>query len=74
MNDFILLCKTVNPFEASLIKTHLENEDILCFINTNDASGTLPHLGFVEGGAEIFVHKDDFEKSQKILNEMNEES
>lgn len=54
--------------EANLIKSHLENEGVFCVVDTQDASGVLPQLQFLEGGVKILVHKDDLERSQEIIN------
>ncbi len=72
MTDFICIYKTLDSFEANLIKSRLESADIFCAINSNDASGTLPYLQFLEGGIEILVHKDDLKSAQEIIQEMKE--
>jgi len=70
MNDIICIYKTLDSFKANLIKSRLETDDIFCIVHTNDASGTLPHLQFLQGGIEILVHKDDLKLAQEIMKEI----
>jgi len=72
MNDFICIYRTTNSFEANLIKSFLDSEGIDCLLKTNDASGTLPHLGFIQGGTEILISSKDREIGQKLLKEMQD--
>lgn len=73
MNNFVCVYQTFDTIEANLIKSHLEEENIFCVLQTNDASGVLPHLGAAMGGVQLFVHKDNLEKSEKLLEQMFEE-
>lgn len=70
MNNFICIYQTFDTFEANLIKSYLDNEDILCILKPKDASGVLPHLGFSQGGIDIMVHEDNLEEAKKILKEI----
>jgi hypothetical protein len=66
----VTLCNTYDTFEADLIKSLLENENIPCFLNTNDASGVLPYLALTQGGTEICVRDEDLEAAKALLEEM----
>lgn len=68
MNNFVCVYMARDVIEANLIKSHLENEGVFCVVDTQDASGVLPQLQFLEGGVKILVHKDDLERSQEIIN------
>lgn len=72
MSNLICIYRTFDTFEADLIKSYFDNEEVFCFLKTNDASGTLPHLGFSQGGTEIMIHQQDLEASQKILKQIKE--
>lgn len=72
MSDFISIYQTYDSFEASLIKAYFDDENMYCFLKTNDASGVLPHLGFSLGGTEILVRKEDVQEAQTLLKQMNE--
>ncbi|HEV8052839.1 MAG TPA: DUF2007 domain-containing protein [Parachlamydiaceae bacterium] len=69
-NKLVTLYRTYDNFEADLIKSYLESEDITCFLNTNDASGVLPYLALTQGGTEICVWSDDLEEAKKLLKKM----
>ena len=72
MSDFICIYQTLDFFEANLIKSRFDAEGIFCVLRSNDASGTLPHLGFSQGGTEVMVPEEDLEVSKKILKELKE--
>lgn len=68
MNNFVCIYMAQDVIEANIIKSHLENEGVFCVIDTQDASGVLPQLQFLQGGVKVFVHKDDAAKSLEIIN------
>ncbi|WP_059358660.1 putative signal transducing protein [Parachlamydia acanthamoebae] len=70
MNNFVCIYRTFDIVQANLIKSHFENEDILCVLKSNDASRILPHLGFSQGGIEILIHEQHLEDGLKILQEI----
>ncbi len=71
MSDLISIYQTYDSFEANLIKAHFDNENIYCFLKTNDASGVLPHLGFALGGTEVFVRQEDLDQANTLLEQIN---
>jgi len=68
MDEMICIYRSDNTIEADLIKSHLESFGISTYLKTNDASGTLPQLRFINP-IEILVHNKDIEKARKILQE-----
>lgn len=73
MANLVCIYQNFDGFKVNLLKSYFDNEEIFCVIETNDASGTLPHLGFSQGGASLFVEEQDLEESQKILQQLKEE-
>lgn len=71
VNKLILLHHTYDTFEANLIKSRFDSENIFCFLNTNDASGVLPHLNLTQGGTEILIWDEDLETATNLLQEMD---
>lgn len=67
MDNLISIYQTYDSFEANMIKSKLESEDIYCFLKTNDASGVLPHLGFGQGGTEVCIYQKDLEAAKTLL-------
>lgn len=62
----ICIYRTDNISKADLIKAQLESFGIQTFVKTNDASGTLPHLRFINL-VEIFIGEEDLEKAKQVL-------
>ena len=73
INKLVTLYQTYDTFEADLIKSLLESENIQCFVQTNDASGVLPYLALTQGGTEISVWDEDLEDAKKLLDKMADE-
>jgi hypothetical protein len=72
MSNLITIYQTNNPFEADLIKSYFSNENVFCFLKTNDASGVLPYIGFTQGGTEILVRQEDLEKGKELLQQIKD--
>jgi hypothetical protein len=70
VNKLVTLYQTYDTFEANLIKSLLDSENIFCYLNTNDASGVLPYLALTQGGTEILIWDEDLEAAKKLLQEM----
>ncbi|PLY06087.1 MAG: hypothetical protein C0625_10675 [Arcobacter sp.] len=65
--------KTVySEMEAQILMTHLNEENIDCIIDKDDAGGMHPHLQATTG-VKILVKKEDLEKAKKIINTKNSE-
>lgn len=67
MSDFVCVYQTFDAMEANIIKARLENEGIPCYLRTNDASGTLPNLGLIQGGIQILISPKDLDTYKKIF-------
>ena len=65
----VSLCRTYDNTEAELIRSFLESENILCYINTNDASGVLPYLALTQGGSEVYIREKDLEAAKALMEE-----
>jgi len=72
MDPLVTLYQTFDTFEAELIKSKFESENLFCYVLTNDASGTLPHLGFAQGGTEILVWQSELETARKLLQQIHD--
>lgn len=64
--EFCIL-NTHDIFEANLIQAKLESYGIHCDLRTNDAGGSIPHLRVMQG-IQIYISKQDVQKSQEILS------
>ena len=69
MDNLISIYQTYDSFKADMIKANFEAEEIFCYLRSNDASGTMPYLGFSEGGTDIMVREEDVEKAKEILKD-----
>lgn len=67
MDEIICVYETYDSTEANLIKAHLESADISCYLKSDNAGGTLPHLTSVTG-IGIMIRKEDTELALKIIN------
>jgi len=57
-----------NNREAYILKGHLENEGIKCFLTNENFSSLMPHFfGILGAGVQIVVNKTDYEKAVKLL-------
>lgn len=70
VNKLVTLHTTYDAFEANLIKSLLDSENIFCFLNTNDASGVMPHLNLTQGGTEILIWDEDMDTAKQLLQQM----
>jgi len=66
--DFELIYASKDPVEISHIKEVLKEEGITCFIFDENTSGMMRFLQEIE--IKVLVHKDDYEKSIVIVNEI----
>ena len=66
MSDIICIYTTFNSAEANLIKVDLENAGIPCYLRTDNAGGTLPHLALI-GGIGIMINEEDKEQVIKMI-------
>ena len=66
MKSYVCITKANDDFEAELIKSKLEDENIPCMTRQNDASGTMPHLR-LERGIEILIPEEYEEQAHKAL-------
>ena len=58
-----------NNFQAQIIKTKLEANDIPCFLFNVESFNAMSHLSLAIGGIRIMVLESDLEESTKILKE-----
>lgn len=68
-HKLVTLYQTYDAFEANMIKSLLDSEDIYCYLNTNDANGVLPQLNLTQGGNELLVREEDFEDAKNLLED-----
>ncbi len=54
----ICIIDTQDLIKAEIAKSKLESLNIPCELRTNDAGGSLPHLGFSEG-IKLYVFEED---------------
>lgn len=66
MDELICVYNGRNLVDLELIQSKLNDAGIPCLVRTNDASGTMPHLG-LERGTEILVPKAKEEEAIALL-------
>jgi hypothetical protein len=61
--------KTCNDvIEANIIKGHLQDEGIQCYIANEHISNLLPSMNVIKGeGPNIMVMESDFEKAKELI-------
>lgn len=62
----VSIYKVYDSIEAELIKSQLEAEDIVSFLKSDNAGGSLSYFTATIG-IEIIVHKENAEKALKII-------
>ena len=72
---FVKLITCNDVLEANIIKGHLENEDIQCYIANENISNLLPSMNNMFGsGPKIMVAESDFERAIELIdNHFNNE-
>ena len=65
-NQIITLITFFDPIKAHVVKTHLESEDIPCFVTDGNIFPT--HSFFSnDGGIQIKVNTRDLARAQKLI-------
>ena len=67
--DLITLKTFYNLQQAYLAKNSLENEDILCFLQNENSSGTMRWYTSTTGGIKLQIRPTDEQKAIEILEE-----
>lgn len=65
---FLLVKKCDSRIQADLLKAYLENENIMAFVQADDAGGMLPSLSDM-GGVSLYVSSEDFDKALQIITQ-----
>ncbi|MEM8966424.1 MAG: DUF2007 domain-containing protein [Bacteroidota bacterium] len=58
-----------NPIEAHLMKSKLENENIICFLFDENIVGLNPLYNITVGGVKLKVSKIDLDEAATIIEE-----
>ncbi len=53
-----------------MLQNHLEEVDIYPIVKDNLSSGTWGGFGGVPGMIQLFVHRDEYDKAEKIVGEV----
>lgn len=53
-----------------MLQSHLEDVDIYPIVKDNLSSGTWGGFGGVPGMIQLFVHRDEYDKAEKIVGEV----
>jgi len=70
---YIKLKLCIDVLEANIIKGHLENEGIQCYIANEHISNLLPSISIIKGeGPQIMVLDDDFERAEALISEQDD--
>ncbi|HBG23667.1 MAG: hypothetical protein A2266_02410 [Bacteroidetes bacterium RIFOXYA12_FULL_40_10] len=60
----LISCNTA--FDANIIKTKLESEEIECFITNENFSTIYP---FLTGGIDIMINEKDLERAKELISD-----
>lgn len=63
----LISCNTA--FDANVIKTKLESEEIECFITNENFSTIYP---FLTGGIDIMINEKDLERAKELISDIPE--
>jgi len=73
-NDrLVALGTSFNNFQAQIIKTKLESNDIPCFLFNTESFNAMSHLSLAIGGIRVMVLKSDLKEAAKTLEECESE-
>ena len=67
--DLITLKTFDNPYEAYVVKSKLESEDIRCYIFDDNVIGLNPLYNISVGGVKLKVNSFDLEHAERIIQE-----
>jgi predicted nucleic-acid-binding Zn-ribbon protein len=59
-----------NNMDAHLLKSRIEDEEILCFLNDEYMMGVTPMLNFSLGGVRVKVREEDEARAREIMEEI----
>ncbi len=62
-----------NSFQAQVIKTKLEANDIHCFLFDQESFNAMSHLSLAIGGIRIMVLQSDLEDAKNLIAEAQTE-
>jgi hypothetical protein len=71
MEDFQTIATFTFPHEIAVLKSILQNEGIAFLFQNENLIATNPFASFAYGGIILKVHKNDFEKVNEILDNLN---
>ena len=71
MEEFKTIAIFNYTHEIVVLKHHLEQEGIQYFFENETMSSIAPFYSNALGGIKLKVHPNDFEKVQRILDELN---
>ena len=59
-----------NNIDAHLLKSRIEDEEILCLLNDEHMMGVNPMLNFSLGGVRVKVREEDAVRAKEIMQEI----
>ena len=62
-----------NNFQAQVIKTKLEANDIPCFLFNVESFNAMSHISLAIGGIRIMILQSDLDRATNILKECEKE-
>lgn len=66
---FVKLIICNNTLDANIIKGHLDDEGIQCYIANENIANLLPNMNTIMGsGPKIMVWESDFERAKEIID------
>ena len=73
MKDFITIARFTYPSDYAVLELVLQNNSINYIFLNETVIGVLPFYSNAYGGIRLQVHKDDKEKTVKIINDLDKD-
>jgi nitrogen regulatory protein PII-like uncharacterized protein len=74
MKDFITIARFTYPSDYAVLELVLQNNNINYVFLNETVIGVLPFHSNAYGGIRLQVHKDDKEKTVKIINDLDKDA
>ncbi|MFN4026017.1 MULTISPECIES: DUF2007 domain-containing protein [Flavobacterium] len=71
MTEFVIIATFNFAHEITVLKSVLDNEGIPYLFQNENLIAIDPFASLAYGGIQLKVHPSDFEKVQRILNDLN---
>ena len=71
MSKLVPLGTSFNLFQAQVIRSKLEANEILCHLFDQNTFSAMSHLSLAIGGVRLMVHESDLEAAKEILQEID---